>query len=339
MDPRLCRRTLLRAGAAAVAGLACAGTGTRPAAAAAAYRVFTDLSYAAPVGRAHLLDLYVPVGTSGPYPVVVYNAGSAFMSDDTKVAPTGLGGTTTPLSLAEMWAPHGYAIAGVNVRSSSQTKFPGQLHDIKAAIRYLRAKAADYTLDTHRFATMGTSSGGWTATMAAVTSGIADLEGNLGNPEQSSAVNAVIDLFGPTDFLQMDAHRLPEGQRHDPADSPESLLMGYPLQSNPAGVHRANPAAYVTADSPPIFITHGLADPLVPFNQSEILFGAYESAGATASLTLVPGAVHTDEYLASATASVGRTVLHTSRGVTTTGSQPAPTYETLLDFLDAELNA
>ncbi|MGD9619176.1 MAG: prolyl oligopeptidase family serine peptidase [Mycolicibacterium sp.] len=339
VDSRLGRRTFLTAGALAGAGLAGVCTGLPPTAAGTAFQVHPDLGYAAPVGRGHLLDLYLPVSRAGPHPVVVYNAGSAFLSDDTKVAPTGLGGMTTPLSLAEMWAPHGYAIAGVNIRSSSQTKFPGQLHDIKAAIRFLRARAADYGLDVHRFATMGTSSGGWTATMAGVTGAVADLEGDLGNADQSSSVGAVIDLFGPTDFQQMDAHRLPNGQRHDPADSPESLLMGYPLQSNPAGVQRANPAAYVSADSPPIFIAHGLADPLVPFNQSEILFAAYESAGATASLTLVPGAVHTDEYLSSAAASAGRTVIHTSHGVTTTGSQPAPTYDTLLGFLDTHLRA
>lgn len=350
---RLGRRRLLSAGPAVLAGLTFTGMGkAAPADSApptAGYRVFSDLSYAAPAGRGHLLDLYLPTGQSGPYPVVLYNAGSAFQSDDTKGgqsgataapgAPTGLGGLTSAARLAAMWAPHGYAVAGVNVRSSAEGTFPAQLHDIKAAIRYLRAHAGSYGLDTGRFATMGTSSGGWVAAMAGVTSGIADLEGDLGNPDQSSAVNAVIDLFGPTDFLQMDAHRLSDGQVHDTPESPESQLMGFPLHSNPAAVARANPAAYVSPQSPPIFITHGQADPLVPFNQSEILFRAYRDAGATATLALVPGAVHTDSYLVSAAASAGRIVMHTSAGVVTTGSEPAPTYQALLGFLDTQLRA
>lgn len=350
---RVGRRRLLKVGSAVLVGLAFTGIGNvAPASSTpptAGYRVLINLSYAAPVGRGHMLDLYLPSGQSGPYPVVLYIAGSAFQSDDTKGgqpdasgapgAPTGLGGLTSAARLAAMWAPHGYAVAGVNVRGSAEGTFPAQLHDIKAAIRYLRAHAGSYGLDTGRFATMGTSSGGWVAAMAGVTTGIAELEGDLGHADQSSAVNAVIDLFGPTDFLQMDAHRLRDGQVHDTSDSPESQLMGFPLQSNPAAVERANPAAYVNPQSPPIFITHGTADPLVPFNQSEILFGAYRQAAATATLALVPGAVHTDSYLTSAAASAGRVVMHTSGGVVTTGSEPPPTYETLLGFLDAQLRA
>ncbi len=351
--PRFDRRRLLTAGPAVLAGLTFTGIGRSAPAASApptvGYRVLSDLTYAAPAGRGHLLDLYLPTGQSRPCPVILYTAGSAFRSDDTKSgesgvaavpgSPTGLGGLTSAARLAAMWAPHGYAVAGVNVRSSAEGTFPAQLHDIKAAIRYLRAHAGSYGLDTGRFATMGTSSGGWVAAMAGVTAGIAHLEGDLGNPDQSSAVNAVIDLFGPTDFLQMDAHRLSDGQIHDAPDSPESQLMGFPLQSDPVAVARANPAAYVNPQSPPIFITHGTADPLVPFNQSEILFGAYREAGATATLVLVPGAVHTDSYLTSAAASAGRVVMHTSGGVVTTGSEPPPTYEALLGFLDAQLRA
>ena len=349
------RRALLRTAAGVLAGLVITGVGKAAPAASArpnggGYRLHRDVRYAAGGGRGHLLDLYVPTATPGPHPVVLYIAGSAFQSDDTKDgqpsgtsadpgAPTGLGGLTTAALLAEMWAPHGYAIAAVNIRSSTEGTFPMQLYDIKAAIRYLRANAETYDLDSGRFATMGTSSGGWVATMAGVTAGVADLEGELGSSNESSAVNAVIDLFGPTDFLQMDAHRLPGGQLHDSPDSPESMLMGFPLQSDPATVARANPAAYVNVGSPPIFIIHGQADPLVPFNQSEILFDAYRRAGATATLTLVPGAVHTDNYLANPAASTGRIVLHTSAGAVARGSEPPPTYETLLDFLDTQLRA
>lgn len=354
------RRAFLKSGLAVVAGLAgvaCAAPqlGARPPQrephVAEHYLVHTNLEYAAAAGRGHLLDLYVPLAAAGPVPLVLFIMGSAFRNDDTKGKALGdgdgvepddrptAGGMIDAPRLAAQWVPRGYAVAGVNVRSSSQVTFPGQVHDIKAAIRFLRAHAGEYGLDPGRFATMGNSSGGWVATMAATTSGIADLEGDLGNPDQSSAVQAAIDLFGPTDFLAMDAHRLPDGQVHDEPGSPESQLMGFPIQTNPAAVEKANPASYVRVDSPPLFITHGTTDPLVPANQSELLFQACVRAGATATLALLPGVGHTDAYLYAPNYSPGRIVTHTRGGVVTTGVDPAPTFATLLTFLDEHLHA
>jgi acetyl esterase/lipase len=310
-----------------------------------------DIPYADPVGTAHLLDVYVPDSGDGPFPAVLFHGGSAFRSDNTKRGPQTpgerpgpvseaeaqsfresqrLGGFVTAPALAERWVPEGFVVVGFNVRSSSQARFPAQVHDVKAAIRYLRANAATYRLDPTRIATMGTSSGGWVAAMAGVAAGIPELEGDLGNPEESSDVQAVVDLFGPTDFLQMDAHRPEGGMLHDTPDSPESALMGFPIQTDPAAVQKANPASYVGAGSPPIFICHGMQDPLVPCHQSELLFAAYEEAGASATLALVHAAGHTGAYL---DANEERTVLQTSGGATTRGTSPAPTYETLLSFL------
>ncbi|PRC43824.1 esterase [Mycobacterium sp. ITM-2017-0098] len=315
------------------------------------YRVFTNLEYAAPADRGHLLDLYLPLRGEGLAPVVIFQKGSAFKDADTKglaVAdgervrredPRPSDGVISAPELASLWVPRGYAVVGLNVRSSSQVKFPGQVHDAKAAIRYLRAHAAMYGLNPQRFATMGNSSGAWVSTMAALTSGVADLEGDLGHPEQSSAVSAVIDLFGPTDFLAMDAHRLPDGEVHDSPLSPESTLMGFPIQRDPAAVEKANPATYVGGDSPPAFITHGTGDPLVPSHQSEILFEAYEKAGATATLALLPGVGHTDAYLFDANYSAGRVVKQTRSGVTLSGADPAPTLDALLAFLETHLRA
>jgi acetyl esterase/lipase len=354
------RRTFLVGGlvAAGLAGAAaCAGgeLGARPPVrephTTERYRVFTNLEYAVPADRGHLLDLYLPLHTEGRVPVVIFQKGSAFKDDDTKgmaVAdaermrgdgPRPSGGVISAPELATLWVPRGYAVVGLNVRSSSQVKFPGQVHDVKAAIRYLRAHAATYGLDPQRFATMGNSSGAWVSTMAAVTSGVADLEGDLGHPEQSSAVSAVIDLFGPTDFLAMDSHRLPDGEVHNSPLSPESTLMGFPIQQDPAAVEKANPATYVRADSPPAFITHGTGDPLVPSHQSEILFEAYARAGATATLALLPDVGHTDDYLLDADDSAGRVVKQTRDGTTVTGADPAPTFDALLAFLGTHLHA
>jgi acetyl esterase/lipase len=286
-----------------------------------------DLSYAAPTGRGHLLDLYVPDG-EGPFPLVIYHGGSAFRSDDTK---------TDAARIADIFTSRGYAVAGLNVRSSSQATFPAQVHDVKAAVRYLRAHAVGCGLDSERFATMGTSSGGWVSAMAAVTAAVAELEGDLGHPHPSSAVQAVVDLFGPTNFLEMDTHRLPHGMEHDPPDSPESQLMGFAIQTDPIAVRAADPSRYVTATSPPAWISHGMQDPLVPYHQSELLFAAYERAGATATLTLVADAGHTDAYLSSADGTARRIVKHTRGGRTRTGTEPAPTYDAVLAFLDEAL--
>lgn len=301
------------------------------------YVLHADIAYAEPVGNAHLLDVYTPATGDGPFPVVMFHGGSAFRSDNTKRgSETAESGHVAAPDLARRWVPEGFTVVGFNVRSSGQAPFPAQIHDVKAAIRHLRANAAAYRLDPRRIATMGTSSGGWVAAMAGVTTGVPELDGELGNPDQPSDVQAVVDLFGPTDFLQMDGHRIKGGMVHDTPDSPESALMGFPIQSDPAAVQKANPASYVGTGSPPIFICHGMRDPLVPCHQSELLFTAYEKAGATATLALVHAAGHTGAYL---DADEERTVLQTSGGATTRGSSPAPTYETLLSFLRDTLGA
>ena len=107
-----------------------------------------------------------------------------------------------------------------------------------------------------------------------------------------SRVQAVVDYFGPTDFLQMDAHRLANGQVHDPSRSPESLLIGGPLQENKDKVAQASPITYVTRNAPPFLICHGDADPLVPHHQSELLEAALKQAGVPVTLYTVKGGGH-----------------------------------------------
>jgi acetyl esterase/lipase len=189
-------------------------------------------------------------------------------------------------------ANHGYAVAAFNYRLSQVAKFPAQIHDCKAAIRWLRAHAPEYRLDAGRIAAWGASAGGHLSAMLGTSGGVAELEGDLGNPKESSRVQAVVDFFGPTDFLQMDARALPGGQKHDPADSPESQLIGGPIQENKEKTARANPITYVSKDPPPFLILHGERDPLVPVNQSELLFEALRQAGANVTFHKIAGAGH-----------------------------------------------
>ena len=113
-----------------------------------------------------------------------------------------------------------------------------------------------------------------------------------GNLEQSSAVQAVVDFFGPTDFLQMDAHRPPGGLVHDDPDSPESRLIGGPIQEMQEQVASANPVAYLHPAAPPFLIVHGDGDQLVPHHQSELLNAALRRIGVPVTFYTVAGGGH-----------------------------------------------
>ncbi|MBB5781488.1 alpha/beta hydrolase [Nonomuraea jabiensis] len=302
---------------------------------------FGDLAYAPPQpadGRGHLLDLYVPAGR-GPYPLVIWTSGSAWRSDE---------GKNGAAQAAAFFTTAGYAVAGVSVRSSAQAGFPAQLHDIKAAVRWLRANAAGYRLDAGRFVVMGNSSGGWVATMAALTGDVPELEGEVGVTGPSSRVQAAVDFYGPTDFLQMDAH-MPPGAReefnamlglsdgHDDPFSPESLLMGGPIQECPEAVALANPVTYASAGMPPLLILHGQADRLVPEHQSVLLFEAIAARGGTAVFYSIPEVGHEHSYVtdpARAAGYVARWAEGGRQGLL--ANAPAPTWETVERFIRRE---
>jgi acetyl esterase/lipase len=148
---------------------------------------------------------------------------------------------------------------------------------VKAAVRWLRANAETYRLDPNRFAAWGLSAGGHLVAMLGTAGDVAEFEVGE-NLEVSSRVQAVVDYFGPTDFLQMDVHRLPDGLVHDAPDSPESKLVGGPIQEHKSRVARANPITYVSKDDSPFLIIHGDKDSLVPYHQSVLLNDALEEA-------------------------------------------------------------
>lgn len=160
---------------------------------------FADLDYAPAEpasSNGHKLDLYIPAGATRPLPVAIWTGGSAWMADP---------GKNTAGGLAAQLNPAGYAVAGVSIRSSSQTQFPGQLYDMKAAIRWLRANAFKYTFDANHIAIMGDGSGGWTTAMTATMGDAPELEGALGTAGFPSKVQAAVAFYPPTNFLDMDA--------------------------------------------------------------------------------------------------------------------------------------
>ncbi len=247
----------------------------------APYETFLDLPYAEVDGRSLLLDLYVPPQRDAPLPVIVWVHGGAWLAGSKSGGP------------AIRMAERGYAVASVSYRLSGEAKFPAQIHDCKAAVRWLRANAARYSLDPERIGAWGLSAGGHLVALLGTSGGVPDLEGAAGNLEYSSRVQAVVDWFGPTDLLQMDAQALPDSPiQHDAPDSPESLLIGCPIQTCQEKAERANPIRYVTGDEPPFLIMHGDQDLIVPPLQSQLLYDALKKVGVDATLYWVEGAGH-----------------------------------------------
>ena len=167
----------------------------------------------------------------------------------------------------------GYAVVSINYRLSGEAIWPAQINDVKAAVRWVRANAKQYKLNPDKIAAWGGSAGGHLSSMVGTSGNVKELEDlSQGNADQSSRVQAVVDWFGPTDFLKMDEHakesKVNNPQIHSIPDSPESQLIGKNLADAPELVKAANPETYITKDDPPFFIQHGLIDPLVPYPQS-----------------------------------------------------------------------
>lgn len=159
----------------------------------------------------------------------------------------------------------------INYRLSGDAKWPAQIHDCKAAIRWIRGNAEKYGIDKDKIGVWGTSAGGHLAAMLALTTINTELEGKVGSYlKESSIVTCAVDGFGPADFLTMDER--PHKIVHNAADSPESLLIGGPIQENKEKAKNASPLSWVRKNSSPMLIYHGSNDELVIIEQSEILY-------------------------------------------------------------------
>jgi acetyl esterase/lipase len=243
-------------------------------------KVVSNLEYARVGDKKLLLDLYLPEKSEGPLPVIVGIYGGGWLAGSKEQAQ----------GIRE--AGRGYAVATFNYRLSGEATFPAQIEDCKAAVRWLRASAKKYNLDPDRIGAIGHSAGGHLASLLGTSAGLKEFEKGE-NLDFSSKVQAVCAMSGPTDFLQMDAHA-PKGAflKHDPANSPESKLIGGAIQENKDKVAKANPITYVSKDAPPFLLIHGDADPVVPAHQAELLNDALKKAGVDVRLHLVKGAGH-----------------------------------------------
>lgn len=182
------------------------------------YTTYSDLSYVNDGNAKHKLDLYVPNNTTSPVPLIIWIHGGAWRSGDKQLAPN---------SFPLRYARNGYAVASINYRLSDEAIFPAQIYDCKAAVRWLRANASAYNLDVTRIGAWGLSAGGHLASLLGTGGDVTDLEGNVGgNLQHSSRVQAVVDWFGPTDFLLTDAQEAAQGCPFENHDRPIPASRG-----------------------------------------------------------------------------------------------------------------
>lgn len=294
MNPRFC---FLILALASVCGATRGAAQQPPAASAAAPRspaasvapavpagvvAHRDLAYVKNGHERQTLDLYVPEGGAGPFPVVVWIHGGGWAAGDKNGCP--------PLSSG--FVARGYAAVSIGYRLSGHAIFPAQIEDSKAALRWLRANAKKYRLDPDRIGVWGSSAGGHLAALLGTSGGVPEFDVGE-NPGEPSQVQAVVDFYGPTDFLQMDAHAVKGATLiHDSERSPESRLVGGPIRENVAKVRRTNPLTYVGAGDPPFLIVHGDRDPLVPHHQSKLLYDALVQARVPVRFVTVAGGGH-----------------------------------------------
>jgi acetyl esterase/lipase len=228
---------------------------------------YMDIAYASG-SNAQKLDIFLPDSVKEINPVLIWIHGGGWKSGD----KSEFRNTSRLTELRR----RGYAVVVINYRLSGEAKFPAQIFDVKAAIRWIKANASTYKFNKDKVGVWGSSAGGHLSALAGTSGNVAELEDlNQGNSSFSSAVQVVVDWYGPTDFLKMDSLALAQGctsSTHNDANSPESMLIGFQITTRPDLVAKANPITYITNDDPPFFIEHGLTDCTVAYGQSQLLY-------------------------------------------------------------------
>ena len=213
-----------------------------------------DIVYARPDGIPLTLDLYVPKDAAKPPPVVIWIHGGGWEAGDKT--------NGCPIPLAHI----GFAVASINYRLSQQAKFPAQIYDCKAAVRWVRAHAAQYHYNAEKIAAVGASAGGHLAALLGTTNDDPQLEGDEGVTGVSSSVQAVVDYFGPSDFISIVDEATPEQRAN--LNNPVVHLLGGTVAQKTALARLASPALHASSKACPFFIVQGDRDPIVPPPQS-----------------------------------------------------------------------
>ena len=266
---------------------------------AQAAQVRSDIVYATVDGKDLALDVYMPAGVREP-PLLVWVHGGAWRN-------------FTKAQVPPVFSENGFAVASLDFRQATDARFPAQVHDIKAAIRFLRARSADYGYRPDRIAIAGLSSGAHLAALVGVTNGHDELEGTVGDHrDQSSDVQAIVSYYGASNLTTILAQSTPFGLGvREPS---LELLLGALPDAVTELAALASPVEHVDASDPPLFLLHPDQDPQMPINQTHELEGVYEKHGLDVHFQVVHGAAHggpgfyAPEHLAPTLAFLRRTI-------------------------------
>lgn len=228
------------------------------------------------------MDLYLPLDKSvkQPFPVIIWIHGGSWIQGDKNMD-----------CLACQLFSKRYAVASVNYRLTSETSFPGQINDMKAAVRFLRANAKKYKLDPNRIAVWGSSAGGYLGALLGTAGDVKELEGKSGHNNQSSRVQAVIDWSGPTNLNTIQSQAGPNIKiRFDGPGTAVYSLMGARMDKQ--SLANASPVTYASKDDPPFLIMHGDQDDAIPPAQSQELCEVLRNAGVDVNNHVLAGYGH-----------------------------------------------
>jgi len=241
-------------------------------------RPIRDVEYARIGEHSLKLDMHLPCGKVRS-PLIVWVHGGAWRSGSKSNMPLG--------RIVE----GGYTVASVDYRLSTQATFPAQIHDLKAAIRFLRGHSREWGIPSKKIVIAGDSAGAHLATLVGVSNGNKELEGEIGNDRsQSSDVQGIISFYGAANLTTILAQSTPHGLKVR-VPALDLLLGGQP--TNVVELARlASPAFHVDRADPPLLLFHGDQDPQMPINQSHELHGAYRSVKAPVEFEVVHGAGH-----------------------------------------------
>ena len=249
-----------------------------PAGDLASVEIVSDIPFATVDGHKLMLDLYLPKGIDDPVLLVWVHGGGWAR------------GARAPVSTVE-FVNAGYAMASVDYRLSGDAPFPAQLHDIKAALRFLRANASQFGFDASRIGILGVSAGAHLAALAGVTNGHNELEGAVGEQSnESSDITAIVSYFGASNLTSILDQSTPFGLNIRVPGL--TALFDGPVEERLELARLASPITHVDSSDPPLLLLHGDQDPQMPINQSHELHAAYKAHGLDVHFEVVHGAVH-----------------------------------------------
>jgi acetyl esterase/lipase len=227
-----------------------------------------------------LLDLYLPpTNPQKPLPIILYIHGGGWLKNSKEYCP------------APVLVPKGYGVTCINYRYSSEALFPAQIKDVKKAVVWLKNNAQNYNLNPNKIGVLGDSAGGYLSALLGTSAGVQAWEDAKTSTPDSTRVQAVVSLYGPTDFSQV----TPAKNKDQPwfhYTQVTTLLLGGPISQKKAETKLANPLTYIDSNDPPFLLIHGELDRVVPLSQSEILYEALKTQKVPVKFIKIPNLKH-----------------------------------------------